>query len=415
MYTLYGDGIHDDWPAIQEMINSGVCQVTLPPPQKCYLISKPLVLPSNFTLSLPRFAVVRLMDGANCLMVQNTMRPDHAKRLSPEVYESPVQRHIWGYIDDYSPDAPCENITLEGGIWDCNNLNQLPNPERATEYPVREQYGCGMLFYNVKNLTVRSLTVKDPSQYAITLDTVSYFTVEDITFDFNLGNPYPVNMDGIHLDGNCHYGDIRNLKGSCYDDMVAINAHEGSRGDITHITVDGIYADYCHSAARLLLVNEHVHHIRITNVHGNFYQYIVGITKFYPGNTTGFFDAITVDNVYAAKALPVRKGDFQHPPGSVENVFPCIYIDPETVTGSLTVRDLHRREKTLPKETVYIGENARIETLVLDTVTVKNETGLPMTFLRNKGSVKTLSLSNVDCGEDTMICNEDNGKIDCLQ
>ena len=34
MYNLYGDGIHDDQPAIQEMIDSGVCEVSLPAPQK---------------------------------------------------------------------------------------------------------------------------------------------------------------------------------------------------------------------------------------------------------------------------------------------------------------------------------------------------------------------------------------------
>ena len=47
MYTLYGDGIHDDTNAIQEMIDSGVCEVILPAPKKFYLISKPLELPSN--------------------------------------------------------------------------------------------------------------------------------------------------------------------------------------------------------------------------------------------------------------------------------------------------------------------------------------------------------------------------------
>ena len=40
MYTLYGDGIHDDFPAIQELIDSGVKEVVLPEPKVCYLISK---------------------------------------------------------------------------------------------------------------------------------------------------------------------------------------------------------------------------------------------------------------------------------------------------------------------------------------------------------------------------------------
>ena len=44
MNKLFGDGIHDDYPAIQEMIDSGAREVILPDPQKCYLISKTLVL-----------------------------------------------------------------------------------------------------------------------------------------------------------------------------------------------------------------------------------------------------------------------------------------------------------------------------------------------------------------------------------
>ena len=33
-HVLYGDGIHDDQPAIQELIDSGVCEVCLPAPAK---------------------------------------------------------------------------------------------------------------------------------------------------------------------------------------------------------------------------------------------------------------------------------------------------------------------------------------------------------------------------------------------
>ncbi len=54
---------------------------------------------------------------------------------------------------------------------------------------------------------------KDPVTFSITLDIVSYFTVDNIIFDFNYGNPLATNMDGIHLNGNCHFGEILNLKG----------------------------------------------------------------------------------------------------------------------------------------------------------------------------------------------------------
>ena len=83
---LYGDGIHDDYPAIQEMIDSGVCEVSLPAPKKCYLISKTLTLPSSFKLTLPRYAEIRLMDMSNCPMISNKMIEDYAERV-PDRYK----------------------------------------------------------------------------------------------------------------------------------------------------------------------------------------------------------------------------------------------------------------------------------------------------------------------------------------
>ena len=36
-YILYGDGINDDTDAIQELIDSGSCEVALPPPKSIIL------------------------------------------------------------------------------------------------------------------------------------------------------------------------------------------------------------------------------------------------------------------------------------------------------------------------------------------------------------------------------------------
>ena len=54
MHRLYGDGIRDDWPAIQELLDSGVSCVYLPPPEKCYVIGKTLRIHSNQELRLDR-------------------------------------------------------------------------------------------------------------------------------------------------------------------------------------------------------------------------------------------------------------------------------------------------------------------------------------------------------------------------
>jgi len=387
-HVLYGDGIHDDYPAIQEMIDSGACEVVLPIPKKNYLISQTLTLPSNFKLTLPRFAEIKLADDANCLMIKNKMVSSYAKRL-PEDFGK-VHRHLWYYVNEYSPDAVIENIEICGGIWNCNNMNQLPNPEHTQVLEPHGYTGEGMLFYAVRNLKLSYLTVKNPTHWGVSFDRVSYFTVEDITFDYNLGNPCAINMDGIHLNGNCHFGFIRNLKGACYDDMVAINAHEGSRGPITNIEIDGLFAERCHSAVRLLTVNDNIENLHISNVYGTYYQYCIGLTKFYPGETTGTFDGIAIDHVYASKAL--RDGIYPWPNGYV---CPLIWLQDDTRIKNLKISDVYRKEHNIPVETIYIGNKTVVDNLVIDNVICENCTGEDMPMVVNKGSVGHLVAENI--------------------
>ena len=380
---IYGDGIHDDTLGIQELLDSGACEVSLPAPKKFYLISKPLELPSNFRLVLPRFAEIRLAKGSNCLMLKNktTKREDHVPRVG-----------LWEQLRSYSPDHPCENIEVRGGIWNFNNLEQLPNPIQTKNFGDGDYCGFGFLFYNVKGLVISSLTLKDPVNFAATLDTVSYFTVEDIIFDFNYGNPLACNMDGIHIDGNCHFGHIRNLKGACYDDLVALNADEGTNGPISHIDINGIYAEDCHSALRMLTVQNKVSHVHVSNVHGTYFQYCIGLTKYFKGETKGEYDSITLDNIYASKAkrLPV----YNKKPTSY--VYPLIYIEEDTRIKNIKISDLHRREELIPIPTVFIGEESRIDSLILENITTENLTEDPqMPVLDNRGKVGRLYASNI--------------------
>ena len=94
---LYGDGVHDDTAAIQDLIDSGACEVSLPAPQKCYLISKPLVIHSNFKLKLPRFTEIRLADGSDCFMLMNKVIEKPAKRLM-ESFTEPLKK-FWFFVD----------------------------------------------------------------------------------------------------------------------------------------------------------------------------------------------------------------------------------------------------------------------------------------------------------------------------
>ena len=399
IHTLYGDGIHDDYPAIQEMIDSGVCEVSLPAPKKNYLISSTLVLPSNFRLVLPRFAEIKLADGASCLMVRNLMKPFYAERLLAE--HSPLCKHLWYYVDECDPDFTVENIEICGGIWNFNNKNQMPNVEQTKDLSQHGYTGDGMLFYGVKNLKLTHMTCKDPVHWGISLDRVSYFTVEDITFDYNLGNPVALNMDGVHLNGNCHFGVLENLKGACYDDLVAINAHEGSKGPITNIHIDGIFAEVCHSAVRLLTVSDDIRNIKISNVYGTYYQYCIGFTKYYPGETTGVFDAIVLDGIHASKAS--REGIYPYPNSFV---FPFIFIQSNTSVKNLRISNMHRDESVIPICTVGIQKNASIESLYIDGASTQNRTDSSMPFINNEGRIGDLTLSCINTDKDPLISGD---------
>ena len=359
---LYGDGIHDDTEALQELIDNTPGGVSLPMPEKCYLISKPLELPGNFRLTLPRFAEVKLMHKSDCLMLTNK-----------------------------KSDEPLKNIEVEGGIWNYNNLEQSPNPWLGTGIKSEnENYnGFAVYFYNIRGMRLSSLTMKDVVTFAVTLDKVSYFTVDNIVFDFNYGNPLAANMDGIHLNGNCHFGRITNLQGACYDDLVALNADEGSHGPITNITIDGIYSEDCHSAVRLLSANCPVKNVHITNVHGTYFQYCIGVTRFYKADDKGYFDGITLDNIYASKAerYPIyNKYDYDY-------VYPLIFIEDGLYVKTLKIADLHRVEYINPVDTILVCNNTIIDELILENITTENYTGKPMPLFTQRGEIKHLHTS----------------------
>ncbi len=398
-HILHGDGIHDDFPAIQERIDSGLCELTLPAPERFYLISQTLTLPSNFKLTLPRLAEIRLAAGSNCPMLSNRPRREFAERLPDST--TPLCRHFWYFVNEFAPEISSENIEIRGGIWNFNNSEQLGNPEQTKIFEPYGYTGDGMLFYGVRGLTLGDMTFKDPTHYGALLDRVEYFTVENLVFDYNYGNPNAVNMDGIHLNGNCHYGLIRNLKGACYDDLVALNAHEGSRGPITNIEIDGLFAEDCHSAVRLLTVYDDVKSIRISNVYGTYYQYCIGLTKYYPGETTGRFKSITLDGIHASKAerLPIyAKGN--------SYVYPLIWLQSDTAVESLRIRDLCREEYTTPVETIHIGAHTTVKSLTLDCITSENHTGSAMPLIVNNGSIERLTLRDIDSGEDELLVSK---------
>lgn len=333
--VLYGDGIHDDYAAIQTMLDSRRSVIYLPAPKNAYLVGDTLRIYSNQTLLIQQNALIRQKDGTNKPMLRNA--------------------------DGQTGDA---NIAVCGGIWDLNNMGQQGNA--AMRRQTRENEGVyaagadyadtcneegntrnvfppdnvynpnGFVFENVQGLVVANLTLRDPVSFSVMMGRCSQFQVEDIIFDFNDGNPLPANMDGIHLEGGCHHGIIRRLRGTVYDDMVALNADELIRGDISHILIDDLYARHAHSAVRLLSSGHCVHDITISNVRGSYFTYAIGFTKYFKmGNgINGRFENIEI------RDCEFSKSDIC--PWFRNITYPLFYFQQETQVCGLRLKNIHR-------------------------------------------------------------------------
>lgn len=371
---LAGDGVTDDTAAIQARLDTRSACVYLPPPAKCYLISRPLEIHSEQELRLDRYSVVRLAPKSDCHMVVN---------------------RNWQTGD--------RRIAVTGGIWDFNNLGQSPNPHMTmhcnppykTKIPEKFDrnffHGEIFTFDKVENLVIRGLTLRNPTTYGIQMTRTSYFLVDDISLDYTTWNPSPLNLDGIHLDGGCHHGRISNIRGTALDDMVALNSADwicsAYEGPVHDIDIDGIYADYSHSAVRMLAAGTSVNRVTIRNVHGNFYVYAIGLTRHFKSKPRGRFDDIVIENVFASKAVtPKGIGSRQ--------AYPLIWVEDGADVGNLSIRNFVRDERNYPTPSIAVSKDATVERLTVRDCRQTSKIEKPVKFLSISGKVGKLVEEN---------------------
>lgn len=379
-YQLYGDGFHDDAPAIQELLDTGRSEIMLPPPLKSYLIGRTLKIHGGQTLRLPAFAAIRLAAGADCSMLED---------------------------DDFGTWK--SNIGVEGGIWDMNHSEQSPNPyhyagaDGKTFYDRIKEIGWDaskadalpgiytgfcMRFCRVKNLTLKNITLKNPVTYGVQLAYAENFTVRDIVFDYTEGSPKLWNMDGIHIEGHCKNGVLCNLKGACHDDLVAITADDGLYGPIENITVDGIFAERCHSAVRLLSHGIPIQNVRISNVYGSFYTYCIGLTKYHGGpEERGKMKNILIDNIAACAC----EGTKDVGGGG----FPFLWVQSGLDVEELRICNVFREERVFPTPMLKIDAGAAVNGLSLTNLCQKSFLQNPIPQIVAEGEVSELRESGL--------------------
>ncbi len=359
--AILGDGVNDDAPGIQALLDSGAGEVRLPKPKDCYLIGETLRIHSSQTLKLDRAATVKLKPNAAKVMLSNA---DHAKGN--------------------------ERICVEGGIWDMDNLKQpLTSYQQDHNYRAHayeESYYTGVLmrFDNVKELRISSVTLKDPVTFGMQLGRLRSFTIEDISFDYNLKRS---NMDGVHLNGDCRFGFIRNLKGATNDDQLALNADDGgmfemTRGPIEDIFAEGIFAENGYTAVRLLSAGSPIRRVKISGIFGTFRFNVVSFTNHnvHPGAPSAFED-VSISDVFASKA------------GSSDR--PQIWIAAPAKVGSLSIENYQRTESTSPAPDILIEPKCEVESLKISNFSSVNKTPGELFAIMNKGSIASLGVANM--------------------
>lgn len=382
---LYGDGVHDDAPAIQEMLDSGIAEVNLPIPEKHYCIGATLKIHGGQTLKMSPFTTVKLMADVNAAMLENA---------------------------DFT--VYSENICVDGGIWDMNSIEQEPNPghfpgkdgliirERMeklgyrrvnTSYPELTvpwplYTGFCMRFCRIKNFTLKNVTYKNPVTYAVQMSYTENFTVRDITFDYRVGAPKLWNMDGVHIEGHCKNGYIGNLKGACHDDTVALTADDGVYGPIENIVIDGIFAEHAHSAVRLLSHGLKVENVRISNVFGSFYTYCIGMTKYHgPEEERGYMRNIVIDNISASASEGTKDVEGGN--------YPFIWVEKGLDIEDLFISNVNRIEETYPTPMIKIDEGARVDNFVLTNLKQVSKLGAPIEQIVIDGVAENMITSNI--------------------
>lgn len=362
--TIVNDFSHDVTDDLQALLDGSNRDIYLP--GGTYKISRPLRIHSNTRLSLAPDATIRLADGVMSIMLTCATHNPH------------------GFTDCANVPVT-SNITIRGGCWDANNMH-VPQP-----HPM----GTTFLLASLRNALIEDLIIKDPLGFSITLS-AEYFTVQNIYFDHNMHQP---NMDGVHVLSPSRFGHIRNIKGPTNDDMVALNAGDvGLVGDITDISVDGLYAENCYTGVRLLSAfGSKLERVSISNVFGSFRYSAVSITHHYlESENPCWLDHIAISKVFASKA-----GEELRRPGMYEKndkwgreTQPLIWFADDIRSGHVSVSEIYRDEQTdTAAELIRIDEDVHIDCLDLVDLYERRLLRRDIPMVYNAGKINQLHIS----------------------
>jgi polygalacturonase len=344
-----GDAVADDTAALQKALDGGGCTVVIPP--GIYLIRSALLIDSNTVIQADPRAIIRLADHAG----------------------NSIGVFLLKNRDEQNGN---HDIMVEGGIWDGNN----PNNPRGRPDQMPCYTGVGLNFINVQHLTLRKLVIRDPETYAIRATHLTDFRVEDIGFDFAHIRP---NQDGVHLNGFCERGTIRNLEAlspyATNDDMVALNADDGGGdafvsqqgmvcGPIRDITVEHIRAPSAFTFVRLLSSQSPIENVTISDIAGGCRFYAINMDRWrFPP------DGGKIRNV-VLRDITVRKmaDNFSSQARAAQR--PLIHI--QSAVENFRIENFHRDTVEQPPAATLVLDNSRQNRVRLEGLDAEQEQAL---------------------------------------
>ena len=325
-----------------------------------YILTRPLLLPSNTVINAAPDAFITAADGA---------------------FQKEDSVLIGGY--------KVNNITIKGGHW---NGNIKGNPR--SNFKTGAQTGVSFDFIEADGLNILDLVMTDPGSFHIRIGETKNFRIENIVFD---DKNYYWCQDGVHVGGFCENGVIRNISAlnrSPNDDMIALNADDISwysqnrgmkNGYIRNILIENLTGDEVYTCVRILSTESEISDITIRNIK-------MGV-RYYFLNLDGARYA--ADGIYPP-------GEYPSPCGNIRNIlienaeiykinqtkYPLIVF--ETRAENFVLRNFRRLADKGDGDRV---PTARFRNIPTSRVTLDgNEFGLPGEFFGDE--IETLTVDS---------------------
>ncbi len=338
-------------------------------------------IPSGVNIVFQRGAQLRLANNANRPVLQNIN----------------FKSSTWGGAT-YGLDT---DITIYGLNIDGNQANQI---HTGVNPPYTNEFTSGVRFFGVTRLTLINTQIHQARTFAIWLCAIDGLTVRDLLLDQYMGGA-PDNQDGLHINGPARNLDIRNVRGSTNDDMVALNADDGplganfTTGPITNAVIDGVYPVACLNGVRLLSATSRMDQITVRSVKGSTRDVAVNQSPF--GLGVGNVGTLTIEDI------DVRCSNNYQPTSS--NYYSVITLD--GIIDVASVKTVKNNRPADNRPALLIPGTANIGALKVDGMEILEVAGSTLSGVRPIrviGRVDTLMVDNASYFRDSSLTQTGN-------